>query len=67
MVSKKYALVRMADGWVWNVCVWDGVTPWNHLPPGIQEMECPEEVSPGWFFADGNWTPPPLPPDPPEE
>jgi hypothetical protein len=75
MVSvKKFALVRAADGWVWNTCRWDGETPWNHLPPGIDEIECPECVGPGWFYVDGDWQPPPPPepqneplPDPPPE
>lgn len=62
---KKYALVRMSDGWVWNVCVWDGATPWNDLPEEIQVIECPEQVSPGWALVDGTWTAPP-PADSPE-
>ena len=60
--EKRFALVRLADGLVTNTCVWDGVTPWNHLPPGISEMECPAYVDPGWRYLAGEW----LPPDPPE-
>jgi hypothetical protein len=56
---------------VWNTCRWDGVTYWNHLPDGIDEIECPEYVGPGWFYAGGEWLAPPPPepePDPlPEE
>ena len=69
--DKKFALVRVSDGWVWNTCRWDGVTPWNHLPPGIDEFECPEYVGPGWFYNNGEWLPPPSqepsPDLPPEE
>jgi hypothetical protein len=70
----KFALVRVSDGWVWNTCRWDGVTPWNHLPDGIDEILCPEYVGPGWFYLDDDWHPPaPVepptepPPDPPPE
>ena len=69
-VDKKFALVRVSDGWVWNTCRWNGVTPWNHLPVGIDEFECPEYVGPGWFYTNGEWLPPPSqesPPDPPPE
>ena len=64
--GKKFALVRVADGWVWNTCRWDGETPWNHLPTGIEETECPENVGPGWFYVDGDWQPP-TPPEPQDE
>jgi hypothetical protein len=69
MVNKKrFAIVREADGFAVNVTVWDGITPWNHLPAGHVAMECPAQVSPGWSYIDGEWVePPPAPPptDPP--
>jgi hypothetical protein len=66
---KKYAIVRISDGFVVNSCIWDGSTPWNDLPNGQEEMECPNYVGPGWLYQDGDWLPPPPPvePDPPPE
>jgi hypothetical protein len=65
---RKYALVILSSGRVWNTCRWNGVTAWNHLPNGIKEFECPEEVGPGWFKTETGWEPPPPPePDPPPE
>lgn len=67
MVKKRFALVRESDGLVVNVCIWDGVTPWNDLPSGIVDIECPEEVCPGWHHTeDGEWVPPP-PTEPPPD
>lgn len=65
MVKKRVALVRQPDGLVTNCCVWDGIAPWNDLPADILDVECPAEVGPGWYYLDGEWTPPPEPP--PEE
>ena len=67
MVIQRFALVRSPDGWVVNVCVWDGVTPWNDLPTNVNAIECPEEVSPGWSYSGGAWNPPLPPADPPPE
>lgn len=61
MLKKRFALIRKADGYVTNVCVWDTVTYWNDLPETIEEIECPENVCPGWFFLDNNWLPPTIP------
>jgi hypothetical protein len=65
--DKKFALVRVADGWVSNTCRWDGITPWNDLDAGIEEIMCPEHVGPGWFYVNGEWTAPPPPPEPEPE
>ena len=67
MNKKRYAIVREADGFVVNVTVWDGITPWNDLADGLAAMECPAQVCPGWSFIDGEWIAPPAPPptDPP--
>ena len=65
MVIHRYALVRSPDGAVVNVCVWDGVTPWDDSIPNVSAIECPEEVSPGWFYDGSVWSPPPA--DPPAE
>jgi hypothetical protein len=69
MVNKKrFAIVREADGFVVNVTVWDGITPWNDLPDGQVAMECPAQVGPTWSYIEGEWVePPPAPPpvDPP--
>jgi hypothetical protein len=59
---KRFALVFEADGLVVNVCVWDSVSPWNDLPEGIVDIECPSDVGPGWFYIDGEW----IAPSPPE-
>jgi hypothetical protein len=72
MNMNKFALVRASDGWVWNVCRWDGETPWNHLPDGIVAIECPDRVGPGWLHIEDEWLPPVPPeqeplPDPPVE
>ena len=66
MVKKRFALVRESDGLVVNVCVWDGVSPWNDLPDGVDAVECPNNVGPGWSYIDGEWVAP-LPPDPPPD
>lgn len=65
MVIQRYALVRSPDGAVVNVCVWDGVTPWDDSMPSVSAVECPEEVGPGWTFDGSAWNPPPA--DPPAE
>lgn len=65
--EKRFALVRDADGLVVNTCVWDGVTPWNDLPLGISDIECPAYVDPGWRYVGGEWLPPEPPPEPPPE
>lgn len=68
MVKKRFALVRESDGLVVNVCIWDGVTPWNDLPHDIEVIECPDEVGPGWSRVDGEWiAPEPPPTEPPSE
>jgi hypothetical protein len=67
MVIQRYALVRSPDGAVVNVCVWDGVTPWDDSIPNVSAVECPEEVSPGWSYDGGEWIPPTPPEDPPPE
>jgi hypothetical protein len=64
---KRFALVRISDGAVVNVCVWDGVTPWNDLPAGVDAAECPDEVGPGWSYIDGKWIAPEPPPELPPE
>lgn len=61
---QRYALVRSPDGWVVNVCVWDGVTPWDDATPNIDAVECPEEVGPGWTYDGSAWSSPPADPPP---
>jgi hypothetical protein len=67
MVIRRFALVRSTDGWVTNVCVWDGVTEWDDATPNIDAIECPEEVGPGWSYDGDEWIPPQPPADPPPE
>ncbi len=64
---KRYALVQQQNGNVQNTCVWDGLTPWSNLDEGIFYLECPENVSPGWHYVNGEWVPPEpteVPPEP---
>lgn len=61
MVKKRIALVRESDGVVLNVCVWDGVSPWNDFPASVKEIECPDEVGPGHLYVMGEWIAPPPP------
>ena len=63
MVIRRFALVRSTDGAIVNVCVWDGVTPWDDSLPSITAVECPEEVGPGWSYDGGEWSAPPSPPE----
>jgi hypothetical protein len=67
MVIQRYALVRSTDGAVVNVCVWDGVTPWDTTLPNTNAVECLDGVSPGWSYDGGEWIPPTPPEDPPPE
>ena len=67
VTDPRYALVRQSDGRVLNVCRWDGVTPWNHLPPGVQALACPDDVGPGWSLSGSEWLPPEPPIEPPPE
>lgn len=53
----RYAVVS-ADGTVENVILWDGQAPFE---PGGDAIECPEIVSVGWTYLDGEWVAPPEP------
>lgn len=57
----KYAIVK--NNLVENICVWDGVTPWQP-PAGTQAIAVPanEPVGPGYAYVNGKFiAPPPKP------
>lgn len=58
---KPYATVRVADGLVTNVSVWDGVEPWEPPEDSIAIQSDTAQI--GWTYADGQFTAP-LPPKP---
>ena len=53
-------LVLNTDGFVVNVIVWDGTTPYNPSEGEtlISLTDAPQGAWTGWAFIDGAWTPP---------
>lgn len=59
---ERWAMIN--NGYVENVCNWDGlITTWQP-PPGIEMQRAPDHVGIGWSYdsATGTWTEPPPPP-----
>lgn len=60
---KRYAIIQ-ADGRVWSVTMWDGVSQWEP-PMNMLAVECGEEVSRDWVYSNGTFAydppPPPVP------
>lgn len=61
----KYAIVNGES--VVNVCLWDGITPWEP-PPGTQVvlLQPGDHAEPGGSYIDGVFIPAPRPEAPPE-
>lgn len=55
-------LATNIEGYVINIVIWDGITPYEHS--GITLYKCSDypEVTYGWQYVDGEWYPP-IPPD----
>ena len=55
MEPKNYAMVIQATGVVDNVCLWDGVTPFN--PPGVILVQS-DTANRGDIYDGTNFNPP---------
>lgn len=62
---KAYATVKVEDGLVINVSVWDGVEPWEPPEGTIAIQNDTAQI--GWTYANGKFTAPPEAKASPEE
>lgn len=60
---RNYAIINMTTGIVENVALWDGIAEW--APPDGCEAIQSDTAWMGWSYADGVFSPPPLPLPPP--
>ena len=47
------------EGYVVNIIVWDGTTPYIHPEITLYNCDVFPEVTYGWQYVNGVWIPPP--------